>query len=96
MIEIPQEYKEAWQWQMNYHQHWPEARAVADAFVFALAGWERSEFEREHRVRSRWLDRRVNKLCDDCDQCGVNLDPRHTWTPERWHRAVREGLEKAE
>ena len=56
---------------------------VIDALVWALAGWMRERFEREHVTR------------DGCQVCGIELDQRHFWRElKQWLDAARVRLEE--
>ena len=80
MIELPKEFREAWQYAdgfdkfaesgdvLSYEKH------LANCIVFALAGWERERFKREHQMAE------FGWGCDACD----DDDPRHKWTDEQW------------
>ena len=98
-IEIPKDVKEAWQ----HANYWKEkgisqgtlggklAVEIADALVWALAGWMRSEFEREHRVE--------HDFSNNYDYCSKCSDPcawivHHAWTDDQWLAAARVRLEE--
>ena len=94
MIEIPQEHIEAWRKARGTRETLPSR--LADAFVWALAGWERERFEREHKMIRGWTIGSQVDVCANHSCCLGEHDPRHTWAPEQWQQSVREGLEKAE
>jgi hypothetical protein len=108
MKELPKEYLQAWQAQTDFCRRIEATgrpvikttfTALADALIWALAGWDRSEFEREHEL----LDTDHGDYCDLCNyylhlpdknQQDDKLDPRHTWSDEQWQQARREQLEE--
>lgn len=95
-IEIPKEYREAWRWLMHARDYLHGAvnadmmQRAADALVWALAGWMRSEFEREHGLK-RSMDGNYLPLCNRCGR-ESNFDPRHAWTDDQWLAAARARL----
>lgn len=94
MIEIPQEHIEAWRKARGTRETLPSR--LADAFVWALAGWERERFEREHEIEHEDNGRGafIVPVCLECGHQG-KWDERHTWTDEQWQQAARAELEKA-
>ena len=97
MIEIPQEFIEAWQFlvatQKCLPSTWREVqrrKSICDALVWALAGWNRERFDNIH---GHFF---VDDRCANCLEDGLAIDDeRHTWTDEQWAQSVREGLEGA-
>jgi len=99
MIEIPQEHLEAYRYVRELTKGYSAGFIIgmADAFVWALAALDRSEFEREHmtKVDGSWVS------CVRCDYVSPYrgriisriCDPRHTWTDEQFQQARRANLE---
>jgi len=95
MIEIPpdkrQLWPQSWKWltlardYLHGSGNADHMLHVSDFIVWALAGWDRSEFEREHRLDMNYRH--------NCRECKLELDPRHTWSDEQWQQARRERLE---
>ena len=82
-IEIPKEFKAAWQ-VCNGSNYYRPAK-LADALVWALASWMRSEFyhiHAQHEFNCRVFE------------CHTKADPRHTWTDPDWEKAARARLEE--
>ena len=103
MIEIPQEKRDkwvaAWKWltiardYLHGSGNADHMLHASDLIVWALAGWDRSEFEREHE---RYTAQGLEWSGEACTECGTkNWDERHTWTDEQWQQVRRERLEKA-
>jgi hypothetical protein len=95
MKEIPQHFKEAWQTIKRNRKFDDAALRLTDFIVWALAGWERSKFEREHSLYRPALpmDGVYPTLCHGCDYRSENCDPRHKMTDELWQQAARDKLE---
>ena len=90
MIEIPNEYREAWK-QAEHGRDFVRVAELADALVWSLARLERSEFLWHENHRS--IEHGIASWCVAFEGSGCP-DPRHTFKDDaRWEQFVRDRLE---